>query len=599
VELGGIGIFVTDLGRKRTRFSPELCNILGLPVGTELSYEEASALIDERDREAVDASAEAAIESSEKGKWSGVCRVLRADGATRWVALHGRRIYSDTAHGPRALRSIGTVIDITHLKETEAALRESELRLRLALDAARMGTFEADILGSEAWIDQQEARLLGLAEGTRHITADEMRPRIPIEDMNASDAKKERLTEHHEAYHHEFRLSMPDGGERWLSAYADVRSNRIFGVNFDVTARKLAEAALRDSEARLRIATTGAALGVFEWDPNTDRAVWENDRIYEIFGRTREEGPLSKQQLVSDYLYADDADAFDAALREAALAGGRFHTICRIKRKDGALRWLQIDGKFEEADLGKPARLVGVVADITARKRLAARAERLSERLLTIQEEERRSIARELHDSTVQHLVAASLMLTMLRPTTAQENQDQKPWDDLEMSLREAMKELRTFSYLMHPPALHGQGLHLALQRYIDGFADRSGLSIKLRAADKVPVRLRRSVFRIVQEGLANVYRHAAASQVCVEVRRVGTALHVIVTDDGRGMETPTRRAQRPDTGVGIRGMKMRLKKLGGRLRISRPATGGTRIHAALPLSDALVRRKRREKNGA
>ena len=600
VEVGNIGIFETDLERMVTRFSPELCGILGLPAGTEMTYEEATLLVDERDRAAVRAAVAEAVGASDKGKWSIVHRVRHVDGTARWISVHGRRLYRDTAEGLCPVYSIGTVIDITQLKEIEAALRESELRLRLALDAAKMGTFEADITANEARIDEQEAVLLGLPEGTRVVSTDEMRKRIPLEDLDASDAKKSRLTEQHEAYHHEFRLTMRDGSVRWLSAYADVRANRIFGVNFDVTQRKLAESALYESEARLRVATSGAALGVFEWDPITDQAVWENDRIYEIFGRSRGDGPLSKREFIANYLHPDDAPELETSLNEAMRSEGNWRTTCRIKRQDGTRRWLQMDGRFEKAAPGKLPRLIGVITDITERKRLEERAERLSDRLLTIQEEERRNIAQELHDSTVQHLVAASLMTTTLRASPRSEK-DKKSWNALEDSLGEAMKELRTFSYLMHPPVLHAQGLYLSLQHYIDGFADRSGLVTKLtanRKGDKFPVRLQRPVFRIVQEALANAYRHASASQVSVELRRIGGLLHVIVADNGRGIERNFERRQHPSRppGVGIRGIRMRLNRLGGRLRISQPRAGGTRIHAVLPVGNTFAHRTARRR---
>jgi PAS domain-containing protein len=146
-----------------------------------------------------------------------------------------------------------------------------------------------------------------------------LRKRVPFGDLEVSDAKQKRLAEGGEPYHHEFRFLMPDGSERWLSAYADIRSNRMFGVNFDITERKRAEAALREGEARLRIATSGAALGVFEWDAKADHAVWENERIYEIFGRTRVDGPLSKQQFVAKYLHPGDVPG----LTRGGTAGGR------------------------------------------------------------------------------------------------------------------------------------------------------------------------------------------------------------------------------------------------------------------------------------
>ena len=222
-----------------------------------------------------------------------------------------------------------------------------------------------------------------------------------------------------------------------------------------------------------------------------------------------------------------------------------------------------------------------MIADVTSRKRLEARAERLSDRLLTIQEEERRRIAQELHDSTVQHLVASTLMLTSLRSKSASESLGQKDWDCVEAPLEEAMKELRTFSYLMHPPALRGPHLRHSLQQYIDGFADRSGIACKLRVnsqLDTLSSPLRRSLFRIVQESLANVYRHASASRASVAIRRNGSLLHLIITDNGVGMHTRqgTHRPTRP--GVGLRGIRVRLKKCGGQLRISQPVAGGTRI---------------------
>ena len=588
IQVGGIGIYQTDFERDRTRFSPELCSILGLPVGTEMTFTQASRLFDERDQAQVEASMEAAYRSADRGKWSGVHRVRRSDGAVRWVSIHGRRIYRDTPDGPKPVRSIGTVIDITHLKETEDALHENERRLRLALDAAQMGTFEADLSGAQAVIDAQEARLLGLPEETRVVSAEELRKRVPFEDLEASDAKQKRLTEGGEPYHHEFRFLMPDGSARWLSAYSDIRSNRIFGVNFDVTERKRAEAALRESEARLRIATSGAALGVLEWDAKADHAVWENERIYEIFGRTLADGPLSKQAFVAKYLHPGDVADFEASLEEAMQTGGHLHAVCRINRQDGSRRWLQIDGKFGVT--GNPSRFLGVVADISARKKLERRAEKVSERLARAQEGERRKIAQELHDSTVQHLVAADLTLMNLKPASALQREQQTLWNDVEASLQEAMKELRTFSYLMHPPVLRAQRLRLSLGRYIEGFASRSGLDIRLRAnpqIDKLPARMQRSLFRIVQEALANVYRHASASKVSIQFRWIGDRLHMVITDNGRSLKDGLEhRRRRMHSGVGMRGIRARLDEFAGELRIIRVKPHGTRLHAAIPVCE-------------
>jgi PAS domain S-box-containing protein len=130
------------------------------------------------------------------------------------------------------------------------------------------------------------------------------------------------------------------------------------------------EEALHESEERLRIASAAAQLGVFEWRVTTDEPFWENDRMYEIFGRTREEGPLSLAEFYADVIEPQDQPDFDRALTEAMRPESSFHAVCRIRRgNDGEQRWLELSGRFDVSADGSPHRLIGVVADITGRKR--------------------------------------------------------------------------------------------------------------------------------------------------------------------------------------------------------------------------------------
>src|SRR5262245_15608189 len=598
IQAAGVGIFETDLKLRRTRFSPELCELLGLPHGTEMAIEEALQIVHERDRSRIRANAKAAIDAADQGRWSGVYRVRRTDGTIRWVSIHGRRLYRGVAGALEPIRAVGAVIDITRLKEKEKALRKSERRLResgrrlrFALGAAQIGTFEANMTASEVIIDAQEAHLLGLPKDTRIVSSDELRKRVPLEDWSAGDVKKERLIEHREAFHHEFRLSMPDGSVRWLGGHAGVRGERVLGVNFDVTQQKLAEIRFRENEERLRIATSGAELGVFEWDVEADGAVWESDGMYAIFDRTQAHGPLTIQQFIGSYLHPDDAPEFKSALKAAQESGGRLHTTVRIRRVDGKQRWLQIDGRFKG---DRSPRLLGVVADITERKQLEQRAKDLAAQLVTVQEHERQRIAQELHDSTAQHLVAVNLNLMHLRPYANLSRSAAMLWDETESLLERATTELRTFSYLMHPPTLEAAGLCSALQQYVDGFSHRSGLDIDLHlipALDQLPYDLQRTLLRIVQEAAGNVYRHAACvSRASIGFRLVGLRLHLVVADDGR--ETKTHAAAAFTPGRGLAGIAARVQQYDGQLRI-RTGKGGTRVHIALSVDRHLVERDR------
>ncbi|WP_457091941.1 sensor histidine kinase [Microvirga sp. P5_D2] len=218
-----------------------------------------------------------------------------------------------------------------------------------------------------------------------------------------------------------------------------------------------------------------------------------------------------------------------------------------------------------------------------------SRVSELSEQLLALQEEERQRIARELHDSTAQHLVAANLSLAGLEGAVPQTPASRKAFGDIEEQLDEALRELRIFTYLLHPPNLAKDGLQATLRDFAEGFAGRTGLVARIRIpeeVDEIPPDLQRTILRVVQEALTNVHRHANASQVSVDARIASGRLMVRIHDNGRGMKHPGRSDGPVRLGVGIVGMRARLEQFGGNLRI-RTGPGGTSIMAVLPVSIA------------
>jgi signal transduction histidine kinase len=210
----------------------------------------------------------------------------------------------------------------------------------------------------------------------------------------------------------------------------------------------------------------------------------------------------------------------------------------------------------------------------------------LSSQLLALQEEERQRIARELHDSTAQHLVAANLGLAGLERTVAATPASRSAFVEIESLLTEALRELRIFTYLLHPPNLAHDGLQATLRDFAEGFAGRTGLVARIRIpeeVDELPPELQRAILRVVQEALTNVHRHAKATRVSVTARIPSGRLVVRIRDNGHGIGG----AAWPDgpirLGVGVTGMRARLEQFGGSLRI-RTGRGGTSILAMVPV---------------
>jgi PAS domain S-box-containing protein len=220
----------------------------------------------------------------------------------------------------------------------------------------------------------------------------------------------------------------------------------------------------------------------------------------------------------------------------------------------------------------------------------------LSARLLESQDAERRHIARELHDSAGQTLVVLTLQLAQfVEDATQDAPQLAKKAGEIEQIVQQLNRELRTTSYLLHPPLLDEAGISSALSCYVQGLAERSSLKIDLRVADnfgRLPSEMELLIFRLVQESLTNIHRHSGSKTALIQLEREENSIRVKVEDHGTGM-SPEKLAeiQSLGTGVGIRGMRERLRHFHGDLTIESDDSG-TRVYATLPLPEALSMHK-------
>jgi len=233
--------------------------------------------------------------------------------------------------------------------------------------------------------------------------------------------------------------------------------------------------------------------------------------------------------------------------------------------------------------------LVRSIRYAVERARIERALHRLSARLLQLQDEERRLIARELHDTTAQTLAALSMNLSLLNQRASQ--MDPETRNLLSQSVTFADKcsaELRTMSYLLHPPLLDELGLTGAVREYADGFAERSGIRVDLELPPnlrRLPKETETALFRVMQESLTNIHRHSGSRTASIMFTQENSEIRLDVKDAGGGIprkrltETP---GVESGLGVGIVGMRERLRQLGGRLEI-RSSPEGTTVTAVLP----------------
>jgi signal transduction histidine kinase len=279
------------------------------------------------------------------------------------------------------------------------------------------------------------------------------------------------------------------------------------------------------------------------------------------------------------------------AWHESVVNGTPYEQEERHRRVDGIYRWFLSRGiPLRDAE-GRVVRWYGTNTDIEDRKRAEEELRRVSGQLLRSQDEERRGIARDLHDSTGQDLVALATMLGQLRSSIPSSGRKpRKLLSECQALADRCIREVRTLSYVLHPPVLDEAGLGEAVRDYVHGFTERSGIRVGLELSPRLG-RMAREVelvvFRVVQESLTNIQRHSGSSQAKIRIDRKSD-LTVEIRDRGHGASAGLLSEKKElgfKIGVGIRSMQERVKLIGGELDIDSIGRGTTvRVKIPLPL---------------
>jgi len=348
-----------------------------------------------------------------------------------------------------------------------------------------------------------------------------------------------------------------------------------------VEERRQAEGELRTSEERFRLAARAGKMFAYEWDAKTDLIVRSEQSKY-ILG-IEASASLTGQQVLAK-VHPDDQEALAHAMAGLCPEKPVLEIKYRMVRPDGTVVWVGRSSQAHFDEHGKMIRIVGMVADITERKRVEEELSRLSRRLIEAQEQDRTRIARELHDDLGQRMALLQIGLEQFERETA----------DLSSCTREQLhrvvdiaselsSDLHNLSHQLHPVRLDLQGLVAAMASLCGEVSKQHGIQVRFVHRD-VPAQLREDValclFRVAQEALRNVVKHSGAMDAKVELTGRDDQIDLCISDSGTGFHLPSVKTK---GGLGLVSMEERLRLIRGSFSIQSDSTRGTRIRARVP----------------
>jgi len=524
-------------------------------------------------------------------------RLRGIDGQYRWFLIRAVPLQDDRGD---IVKWYGLTVDIQDLKRAED-------RIRLAINTipTMVWTLQAD--GTVDFVNQRSLDYSGLtleeqlADPTRALHPEDL-PRVMekwLADLAAGEASED-----------EMRMRRADGEYRWFLIRTvplrDEQGNVVkwYGVSIDIEDRKRAEEALRSSEqeqrhiaaqlererTRLVEAQEMAKIGSWEAELQSLNVIW-SEQTHRIFETDPSRFHPTRPKF-REFIHPEDRAKVDAAFIASLDKRSPSTVEYRIVMPDGRVKILEERWRAFHDEEGKPVRVAGTCRDISERVRAEEELQRLSGQLLRLQDEERRRMARDLHDSTGQDLVALATTLSQLRASIPSSSRRLRKLASQSQALADqCIREVRTLSYLLHPPMLDEAGLEDAIRHYAGGFTERTGIEVKLEISPRLG-RMKpdaeMALFRVVQESLTNIQRHSGSSQAKIRIEREPGKITLEISDKGSGISGNVRRQNGKlslGLGVGIPSMHERVKLIGGELDIE-SSSSGTVVRVKIPVDD-------------
>jgi PAS domain S-box-containing protein len=511
-------------------------------------------------------------------------RYLRKDGEVIWAHLSVARIVDRDG---AATRFVVQVEDVTRRRAAEEEMRRAQALLGAFTDNSPAAMSLKDRDGRYRFANRRFLSRYALSrEQVLGRCDEELFPRRHAAGMSAHDVE---VMARGEPVQYEETTEL--GGTTQVSLV--VKFPVAGGVGMiagDITDRRLTEQALREQRALLAEAQKLAGLGWWEWSPETGRVLW-SDELYRIHGLSRDTFEPSFEAHL-ERVHPDDREHSGAMMSRALMEGRGFSTDERIVRPGGEVRYLRSQVEVVRNDQGKPIKILGASLDFTeqrhsetALRQAAQDLHGLTRRLVQAEEAERKRIARELHDRVGQALSALNINLDIVLRSDALAPAARQRLADSANLVESTLHSMEGVMAELRPPLLDEYGLGAALAWHAEEFARRTGIKVSVddEAAEAVrSLRLEAALalYRIAQEALNNVLKHARAAAVRIEVTLDGNDVVLSVQDDGAGFDF----AHVPRGRLGMTTMRERAEAAGGRVQVDSAPGRGTRVVATVPI---------------